>query len=131
MDKNEENELFKSKTEKEEILVETKDDTDIDITSPIEEDDYIFVKKFLKTKHAIIFRFSNKIIQVCFQDHTQIVIHPLNKNVTYTNKVGKKEVFPLNKALNSSNQEMNKRIKYTKEILTHMIYLNKKKLENK
>ena len=95
----------------------------------IEEIDFIFVKKWLKTKHAMIFRFSNKVIQVCFQDRSQIIIHTLNKNITYTNKGGEKNVYPISKALNSSNHEMNKRVKYTKEVLAHMMSINKKKLE--
>ena len=95
----------------------------------IEENDFIFVKKWLKTKHAMIFRFSNKTIQVCFKDKSQIIIHTLNEKITYINKNLEKKVYPLNKALNSSNHEMNKRVKYTKEVLAHMISINKKKSE--
>ena len=105
------------------------DENNFDINNNIEEIDFIFVKKWLKTRHAMIFRFSNKIIQVCFQDRTQIIIHPLNQNITYINKNGEKSIYPLNKGLNSSNHEMNKRVKYTKEVLAHMISINKKKLE--
>ena len=95
----------------------------------IEENDFIFVKKWLKTKHAMIFRFSNKTIQVCFKDKSQIIIHTLNEKITYINKNLEKKVYPLNKGLNSSNHEMNKRVKYTKEVLAHMISINKKKSE--
>ena len=105
------------------------DENNFDINNNIEEIDFIFVKKWLKTRHAMIFRFSNKIIQVCFQDRSQIIIHPLNQNMTYINKNGEKSIYPLNKGLNSSNHEMNKRVKYTKEVLAHMISINKKKLE--
>ena len=105
------------------------DENNFDINNNIEEIDFIFVKKWLKTRHAMIFRFSNKIIQVCFQDRSQIIIHPLNQNITYINKNGEKSIYPLNKGLNSSNHEMNKRVKYTKEVLAHMISINKKKLE--
>ena len=109
---------------------QNQDDENIfDINNNIEEIDFIFVKKWLKTRHAMIFRFSNKIIQVCFQDRSQIIIHPLNQNITYINKNGEKSIYPLNKGLNSSNHEMNKRVKYTKEVLAHMISINKKKLE--
>ena len=52
----------------------------------IKESDFIFVKKWMNTKHAIIFRFSNKIIQTIFKDKTQIFIHSLNNSVTYINK---------------------------------------------
>ena len=108
---------------------ESKDDiqdNQIDVNNTIEEIDFIFVKKWLKTKQAMIFRFSNKIIQVCFKDKTQILIHTINKNISYTNKKGEITVYPINKALNSSNHEMNKRVKYTKEVLAHMISINKK-----
>ena len=111
---------------------ESKDDiqdNQIDVNNTIEEIDFIFVKKWLKTKQAMIFRFSNKIIQVCFKDKTQILIHTINKNIRYTNKKGEITVYPINKALNSSNHEMNKRVKYTKEVLAHMISINKKKIE--
>ena len=95
----------------------------------IEEIDFIFVKKWIKTKHAIIFRFSNKTIQVCFKDRTQIIMHTLKKKIIYINKNLEKKVYPFNKALDSSNHEMNKRVKYTKEILAHMMSVNKKKLQ--
>ena len=97
----------------------------------VEEIDVIFVKKWIKTKHAIIFRFSNKAIQVCFKDRTEIYMHIFNENVTYTNKNGEKIVYPLKNALNSSNFELNKRVKYTKQVLSHMINANKKKKESK
>ena len=93
----------------------------------IEEIDFIFVKKWIKTKHAIIFRFSNKAIQICFKDRTEIFLHIINENITYTNKSGEKIVYPLKNSLNSSNFEMNKRVKYAKQVLTHMININKKK----
>ena len=85
------------------------------------------MKKWAKTKHAIIFRFSNKAIQVCFKDKTEIYLHLINETVTYTNKNGEKVVYPLKNALNSSNYEMNKRVRYTKQILAHMIDINNKK----
>ena len=101
-----------------------------ELNNGIEEIDFIYVKKWLKTKHAMIFRFSNKIVQSCFQDHSQIIIHPLNQNIVYINKIGEKFTCPLNKGLNNSNYEISKRIKYVKEILFHLASVNKNKLEN-
>ena len=95
----------------------------------IEEIDFIFVKKWIKTRHAIIFRLSNKAIQVCFKDKTEIILNIANENVTYINKKGEENIYPINKALNSSNYEMNKRVKYTKDVLSYMISINKKKKE--
>ena len=53
-----------------------------------EDIDFIFIKKWIKTKFAIIFRFSNKAIQACFKDKTEIYIHYINENISYTNKKG-------------------------------------------
>ena len=87
--------------------------------------DNVFIRKWMKTKHAIIFRLSNKTIQVIFKDHTEIIL--FNDTVTYKNKNGEMSVFNIEDALNSSNFEMNKRIKYTQSILTKMVNANQAK----
>jgi polo-like kinase 1 len=46
------------------------------------------------------------------------------KIVTYVNKKGERSTYPLNSAMDSSNLEMVKRLKYTKDILTHMLNAN-------
>jgi polo-like kinase 1 len=40
------------------------------------------------------------------------------------NKKGERSTLPLNQALESNNAEMTKRLKYTKDILTHMLSNN-------
>ena len=47
-----------------------------------------------------------------------------NRLVTYVNKKGERSTLPLNQALESNNAEMTKRLKYTKDILTHMLINN-------
>lgn len=78
----------------------------------------------MRTKHAIMFRLSNKIVQVNFQDHTEILLNSENRLVTYVNKKSERVTLPLNQALESNNAEMTKRLKYTKDILTHMLNNN-------
>jgi len=46
------------------------------------------------------------------------------KVVTYVNKKGERSTYPLNSAMESANLEMVKRLKYTKDILTHMLNAN-------
>ena len=46
------------------------------------------------------------------------------KVVTYVNKKGERSNYPLSTAMESSNLEMVKRLKYTKDILTHMLQTN-------
>lgn len=87
----------------------------------------IYVKKWMKTKHAIIFRLNNKIVQVNFADKTEIILSSENRMVTYVNKKAERSQFPLATALESPNQEMTKRLKYTKEILSHILGPNQQK----
>ena len=103
------------------------------VTNPVDEaqqhqpangEHQIYQKKWMKTRHAIMFRLSNKIVQVDFQDKTQIMLSSENKLVTYNNKKGESSQYPIATALESENAEMAKRLKYTKEILTHMLNNN-------
>jgi polo-like kinase 1 len=71
-----------------------------------------------------MFRLSNKVVQVNFQDHTEIMLSSETKIVTYVNKKGERSTYPLNSAMESANLEMVKRLKYTKDILTHMLNSN-------
>ena len=97
------------------IPVERKESENID------EKHYVYVKKWMKTKHAILFRLSNKIVQVSFLDQTEIILSSETKIVTYMDKKGQLTTYPLSTALDSSNYEMTKRLKYTKQILMHML----------
>ena len=53
------------------------------------------------------------------------------KVVTYVNKKGERSTYPLNSAMESANLEMVKRLKYTKDILTHMLNANAANLNSK
>jgi len=87
----------------------------------IDEKHYVYVKKWIKTKHAILFRLSNRIVQVNFNDNTQIILSSETKTVNFLDKNGVRSTFALNNALNSTNYEMVKRLKYTKQILQNML----------
>ena len=79
----------------------------------------IYVKKWLRTRHAFIFRLSNKTIQVHFQDHTEIILSSEARVVTYMDKKGGRSTYPL---VNIPPQpDLVKRLKYTKEILYQLI----------
>ena len=92
---------------------------------------FTYVKKWMRTRHAIMFRLSNKIVQVCFQDKTEIILSSESRVVTYCNKKGERMTYPLSTALEMSNYEMTKRLKYTKDILTHMLTMNQQKIAQK
>jgi polo-like kinase 1 len=56
----------------------------------------VYVKKWMRTRHAIMFRLSNKIVQVNFQDATEILLNSESRMVTYVNKKAERTTMPLN-----------------------------------
>lgn len=76
------------------------------------------MKKWIRTAHAIIFRLSNKTVQVIFGDRTELFICSDSKIITYVDKGGVVSTFPISQALQGGNLEMAKRLKYTKDVLS-------------
>ena len=90
-------------------------------SKPISWDTDVYVKRWLKTRHAVIFRLSNKVVQVHFQDDTEIILSSEARLVTYTDTRGERRTFPLNDLVNNPQAEVSKRLKYTKDILYQLI----------
>ena len=88
------------------------------------ESQLIYVKKWTRTPHAMLFRLSNKVVQVCFADHAELLLCSNSREVTYVNKQGTKYRYLLSTAMESSDVEMSKRLRYTKGILSNMLNPN-------
>mmetsp|Transcript_5117 Transcript_5117/g.6807 ORF Transcript_5117/g.6807 Transcript_5117/m.6807 type:complete len:96 (-) Transcript_5117:99-386(-) len=86
------------------------------------------VKKWMRTKHAILFRLNNKVVQVCFQDNSQIILCSDSRLVCYVNRQGMRSTLALQEALDSTDFDMVKRLKYTKDIVANMIEAGNRKL---
>lgn len=56
---------------------------------------FVYVKRFLTTEQAIVFRLSNKVIQVCFTDGDDVLLHTISQMITYTNMTGMRQTLPL------------------------------------
>ena len=80
-----------------------------------------YLKKWLSTPHAMIFRISNKIIQICFKDNTELFLSSESKHVTYVDKKGSISSYKLSEAMECGSKEMTKRLKYSREILVKML----------
>jgi polo-like kinase 1 len=103
-------------------LEETGQEESAPSEHPADGENVYYVKKWMKTKYAILFRLSNKIVQVNFTDRTELILSSEQKLVTYVNKEGVGREYPLVAAMDSENVEMTKRLKYTRELLTHMLH---------
>ena len=96
------------------------DNTEIP-SSGEDDENVVYAKKWIRTHHAILFRLSNKIIQVTFEDHTEIIINSIIREIVYINKKGERVTYPLDTAADSGNAEIVKRLKYTKQVLAKII----------
>ena len=105
------------------LFEETKDTKELNIYEGINEHLFFYLKRFVKTKHAILFKLSNKTIQTNFHDNTELIINPEIKTVTYIDKKKQKLLYPINIALECNNKEMTKRLRYTKKILVNMLLI--------
>jgi polo-like kinase 1 len=81
----------------------------------------VYVKRWQKTKHATLFRLSNKVVQVVFEDKSELVMSSMTKKVFYKNKKEERFCYPLATALDSGNQEMIKRLNYSRQVLEQSI----------
>jgi polo-like kinase 1 len=68
-----------------------------------------------------MFRLSNKVVQVIFHDGTEVVLFSDSKAVSYRNKKGERVILPLASAIESPNQEMTKRLNYTRQVLAQIL----------
>mmetsp|Transcript_39499 Transcript_39499/g.29176 ORF Transcript_39499/g.29176 Transcript_39499/m.29176 type:complete len:81 (+) Transcript_39499:1441-1683(+) len=55
----------------------------------------IYLKKWMRTRHALLFRLSNKIVQVSFEDGSEIVMASTSKKVSYLSKMGERTNYSL------------------------------------
>lgn len=81
----------------------------------------VYVKDFMKVQQAVLFRLSNKLIQVCFVDMTEIILSTDSTDFIFKDKKGEEIYDSLQNCLNSDNTEIIKRIKYAKSLMIHYV----------
>mmetsp|Transcript_48848 Transcript_48848/g.147179 ORF Transcript_48848/g.147179 Transcript_48848/m.147179 type:complete len:1011 (-) Transcript_48848:184-3216(-) len=95
--------------------LEAGEETEIDNTA------LVYLKKWVRTKHAILFRLSNSTVQVVFYDHTEILLSSEARVITYVDKKHRRITYHLDEIMMTPNAEISKRLKYTKDILQQLI----------
>ena len=76
-------------------------------------------KKWLKTKHAMVFRLNNKAIQVEFLDGSGLVLASRGSDMTYTDRKGATQYLSLNDL--PDDVHLLKRLRYTKDLLSQLV----------
>ena len=79
----------------------------------------VYVRKWMRTRHSIIFRLSNNNFQVNFFDDTEVVLWADKRWVTYKGKNKVRATYELGEIGNVP--ELTKRIKYVTDILSQLV----------
>lgn len=90
------------------------------LSDPHASEDFVYVKRWLRTSEAMVFRLSNKTVQVCFNDKADVILNSEWKVVTYTDPTGYRRTMQLSTAAVES-EEAASRLRYTKSILYQLI----------
>jgi len=64
-----------------------------------EDLDMPFLKKWVRTKHAILFRMSNRTVQVVFYDRSEVLLSAEARVITYVSKLGQRSEHSLDDVL--------------------------------
>lgn len=94
--------------------------TDI-VTKPVPEEALVHVKKWLRTDHAILFRLSNRTIQVIFADNTEILLNTERRVIAYTDKSRLKLAYSLDSGYVQERHDLQKRLRYAKDVIAIML----------
>ena len=81
----------------------------------------VYLKKWVRTKHAVLFRLSNQTVQIVFYDQTEVLLTPDERYLTYVDKKRNRCTYFLTDELVASNPELAKRLRYSKEILNTLM----------
>ncbi|EED92780.1 predicted protein, partial [Thalassiosira pseudonana CCMP1335] len=81
----------------------------------------VYMKKWIRTKHAMLFRLSNGTVQVLFYDLTEVLISSEGKLITFVDKEKNRFVHSIEDIANKQQSDVSRRLKYSKEILTQLI----------
>ena len=89
-------------------------------SSPTSNQNLVYVKKWVRTKHSILFRLSDQTVQVVFFDQSELLLTPDDRYLTYVDKTRKRMTFPFTDELVGSSSELETRLKYAKEMLGNL-----------
>lgn len=86
----------------------------------------VYLKKWVRTRHALLFRLSSRTVQVSFFDKSTVILSSEAQRVTYEDKHGERQSFRLSNVAALGRPDIAKRLKYTKDILYQLISGRKK-----
>ena len=86
-----------------------------------------FIKKFLISKNAILFRLSNKLIQIFFFDDTEMSFSTETTKFLYINKERNEISRDIQDVMNGNDKDLINKIKISKNLLIYFVKTHKSK----
>ena len=86
-----------------------------------------FIKKFLISTNGVLFRLSNKLIQIFFNDNTEMCFSTETTKFLYINDERKEINRDIQEAINGKDQDLINKIKISKNLLIYFVKTHKSK----
>lgn len=102
-------------------LIEQHKKLDGGAMSPLAVRTMTYLKKWVRTRHAVFFRLSDQTVQIVFYDHTEVLLTPDERYITYVDRNKTRNTYYMTDELIGCNTEIERRLKYTKEILQQLV----------
>ena len=80
------------------------------------EIEYLYIKKFTEHKYATFILLSDGIKQIIFKDKVEIFIIDKEEEIEYVDRDKKRKSLSLINAMKNSNKDLNKRLRYIKQV---------------
>jgi POLO box duplicated region len=96
------------------------DDAAPQIYKSVAPSDLVYVKKWVRTKHAILFALSNRTVQAIFEDQSEILLTPDVAFLTFVDKRRKRFTYNFTDDLVGSSADIEMRLKYMKEMMPQL-----------
>ena len=77
------------------------------------------------SKNAILFRLSNKLIQIFFSDNTEVTFSTETTDFMFKNKKGEEEQESIQNAMSGDDNDLIKKIKVAKNLLIYFVKTHK------
>jgi POLO box duplicated region len=90
---------------------------------------FVYLKKWMRTKHAILFRLSNQTVQVVFYDQTEVLLTPDDRYITYVDKNHNRATYNFTDDVIGTFPELEKRIKYSRDIMHQLLAGQRQSIE--
>lgn len=84
----------------------------------------LHLKRWMRTKHALVFQLSNKVWQVIFQDRTEVILSATTHLCHYmspSSGASGVTVYPLGSIGEVADEYVAKRLAYSKQVVIHML----------